>query len=91
MSEDSSDLHFLCVRDGTIFTLLKQPTPHQPEPGIQQMNSSEANERKSSFGFLGLAIFEHDQWKRIKTQNVVALLWKSPDSVQIILFLCVFF
>ena len=69
MSDDSSDLNFLCVQDGTIFTLQKQPEPQQSALGIEQIDL-EPNERKPSFGFLGLAVFEPEQWKTIKTQRV---------------------
>ena len=65
MSDDSSDLNFICVRDGTIFTLEKhqKPTPENPTPVM-------VRSEWPTFGFLALAVFEQVPWKRIKALKV---------------------
>lgn len=73
MSEDSSDLNFLCVWDGTIFTFQKRQQSATNE--VQTVVEDSFKEPKGehiTFGFLGLAIFESEPWKSIKTQRVKA-------------------
>ncbi|XP_057376353.1 uncharacterized protein LOC130697467 [Daphnia carinata] len=71
MSEDSSDLNFLCVWDGTIFTFEKrqQSTTHEASSVTEQI-SKESQGSKLTFGFLGLAIFETECWNSIRKQRI---------------------
>ncbi|KAI9561820.1 hypothetical protein GHT06_012781 [Daphnia sinensis] len=71
MSEDSSDLNFLCVRDGTIFTFEKPQQSYTHEVGsVAEQSFEEPQDKKVTFGFLGLAIFEAEHWKSIRKQRI---------------------
>lgn len=69
MSDDSSDLNFMCVRDGTIFTLEKRQKPTADNPAPVAVPSE-----WPTFGYLALAIFDQIPWKRIKALKVVPIL-----------------
>lgn len=72
MSEDSSDLNFLCVQDGTIFTFEKRQQSNTHEAGsLTEQSFKESQVQKLTFGFLGLAIFETEYWKSIRNQRIL--------------------
>lgn len=71
MSDDSSELNFLCVRDGSIFTLKDRPKPDETVP--EMVPSCDPND-KPSFGYLALVVFESNPWRKIKALKVVRLV-----------------
>lgn len=73
MSEGVSDLNFLCLRDGTIFTLQERPKIPIDESAVPALVASDpslSQELRPSFGYLALAVFEREHWKRIKSLKV---------------------
>lgn len=82
MSEDISDLNFLCLRDGTIFTLQERPkfpsdvsrtSPTEAAPKLVASDPSLSVELRPSFGYLALAVFDREHWKKIKSLKVRVL------------------
>lgn len=57
VSDDSSDLNFLSVSDGTIFSL-------------QDEKASINKDHQPLYGYLGLLVFSSDHWKKLKQLNV---------------------
>lgn len=67
-SSESQDLNFLCVWDGTIFTLEDQREP--PPPDAPETPENQGEEEKKTYGYLALIVFDRDHWNRIRPFNV---------------------
>ena len=65
MSDDSSELKFLYVMDGTIFTTLDDPSKKK-----DQLQGDSSQLLKPSYGYLALVVFDNDYWKKISPLKV---------------------
>ena len=82
MADDSSEMNFLYVQDGTIFTLKERPKPDGTETEL----SSILNDRPP-FGYLALAVFDSTHWNRIKALKVLNSIKNKLKSKIIFKFL----
>lgn len=72
VSDESSDLNFFCVRDGTIFTLEEREEPSdEAKPVIEPVRESSGGLTPPSYGYLALVVFDNEHWRRVKGLNVI--------------------
>ena len=65
LSDDSQDVNFMMVRDGTIFTL------EQRRKSLDVNAEDKSEEKSSNYGYLALLVFDAVNWKHLKTMNVI--------------------
>lgn len=73
LSEDTSDLNFFCVRDGTIFTLQERPKFSLDESAAPELVRTDHKlfAERPLYGYLALAVFDRDHWKKIQQLQVI--------------------
>ena len=71
ISDASSNLNFLYVRDGTIFTLeVRQDPPIADEPVEIPLIEAGELPKKTTYGYMALVVFDSGNWTKIKNLRV---------------------
>lgn len=71
ISDASSDLNFLYVRDGTIFTLeVRQDPPFADEPVENPLIEAVGIPKKTTYGYMALVVFDSENWTKMKKLRV---------------------